>query len=479
MNREQRIVTLQLMTEKQRRIEQNKLNYWATRLYDWESRFHSAGSQYRQRLLMAANRVGKTLTACIELAFHLTGLYPPSWEGVTFLHPTQCWALGVSGEQIRDVLQKELFGRLEVDSFSGDGLIPIVLVGEIIRSMTPRLSKDIRIKHISGGWSILSFKSYSQGQHVLMGSAIDFALIDEEPKDPEIYPQVLTRTATGNQGKGGSVVLALTPENGMTELVTQFMTDLKPGQYLQTATWDDAPHLTDETKEQILAAYPPYQREMRTKGVPLMGEGLVFLLDESCVKEEAHDDFPYFWPRIIGIDFGWDHPTAVVWIAYDIQNDIMHIYDCFRQRESTPVMIAGVIRTRGQDWIPIAWPHDGLQHSKDSGEQLAEQYRQQGLEMMSRRATFEDGSNGLEAGVMEMYDRIRTGRLKVASHLSEWFEEYRMFHRKKNKIVALKDDLLSATRYAMMMLRYASTEPQEEHENEEHYQRYNTSGMGY
>ena len=65
-------------------------------------------------------------------------------------------------------------------------------------------------------------------------------------------------------GKGGSVLLEFTPENGMTEVVTQFMNDIKPGQYLQTATWNDAPHLTEETKEQLLAAYPPYQREMRS-----------------------------------------------------------------------------------------------------------------------------------------------------------------------------------------------------------------------
>lgn len=74
---------------------------------------------------------------------------------------------------------------------------------------------------------------------------------------------------------------------------------------------------------------------------------------------------------------------------------------------------------------------------------------------MGERATFDDGSNGLEAGVAEMLDRMQTGRLKVFSHLEPWFEEFRLYHRKEGLIVKVNDDLLSATRYGMMMRRFA------------------------
>ena len=77
--------------------------------------------------------------------------------------------------------------------------------------------------------------------------------------------------------------------------------------------------------------------------------------------------------------------------------------------------------------------------------------------MLPQRATFTDGSNGVEAGVLEMLDRMQTGRFKVFSHLADWFEEFRLYHREDGKIVKLNDDLLSATRYAMMMLRHART----------------------
>jgi hypothetical protein len=113
--------------------------------------------------------------------------------------------------------------------------------------------------------------------------------------------------------------------------------------------------------------------------------------------------------------------------------------------------------------MPWAWPHDGLQHDKGSGEALAAQYKAQGLKMLKDKATHPPkptepegtGGNGVEAGIMDMLDRMQTGRLKVFKHLNDWFEEFRMHHRKDGKIVKLDDDLISATRYAMMMKRFA------------------------
>ena len=34
-------------------------------------------------------------------------------------------------------------------------------------------------------------------------------------------------------------------------------------------------------------------------------------------------------------------------------------------RESAPIVHAAAIRAWGDEWVPIAWPHDGLQHDKD------------------------------------------------------------------------------------------------------------------
>ena len=79
--------------------------------------------------------------------------------------------------------------------------------------------------------------------------------------------------------------------------------------------------------------------------------------------------------------------------------------------------------------------HDGLQHDKGSGDELAAQYRGQGLKMLQERATFEDGGSGVEAGVIGILDRMQTGRFKVFRHLTGWFSEKRHYHRKEGKIV--------------------------------------------
>jgi hypothetical protein len=59
---------------------------------------------------------------------------------------------------------------------------------------------------------------------------------------------------------------------------------------------------------------------------------------------------------------------------------------------------------------------------------------------------------------MDMLDRMQTGRLKVFSGLNDWFEEFRLYHRLDGKIVKERDDLMSATRYAIMMLRFAKVQ---------------------
>jgi hypothetical protein len=50
---------------------------------------------------------------------------------------------------------------------------------------------------------------------------------------------------------------------------------------------------------------------------------------------------------------------------------------------------------------------------------------------------------------------MQTGRLKVFSHLADWFDEFRLYHRKDGKVVKEFDDLMAATRYGVMMQRAA------------------------
>lgn len=217
---------------------------------------------------------------------------------------------------------------------------------------------------------------------------------------------------------------------------------------------EEAEHYTDQDREEILNAYLPHERDARAHGVPQLGSGRVFPVSEELLKEEAFDP-PTHWVELGGMDFGWDHPFAAIKMVWDRDSDTVHVVQCYRIRNETPIIHAAALRSWG-DELNWAWPHDGLQHDKGSGNQLAEQYRAQGLRLLPDKATHEAGGFGVEAGIMAMLERMQTGRFKVFAHLDDWWQEFRLYHRKDGRIVKERDDLMSAIRMAHMMLRFAS-----------------------
>lgn len=223
--------------------------------------------------------------------------------------------------------------------------------------------------------------------------------------------------------------------------------------HVTTMTIYDVDHYSPAEREQIIASYPAHEREARSKGTPTMGSGLIFPVVEETITVDPFK-IPDHWKHIAGLDFGWDHPTGAAKLAYDADNDIVYLVSDYRESELTPVLHVASLKPWG-DWLPWAWPHDGLQHDKGSGEQIAENYRSNGLNMLPERATWSDGTNGVEAGVQDMLERMQTGRWKVFSTCQAWLAERRLYHRKEGKIVKLADDVISASRYAYMMLRFA------------------------
>jgi len=428
-------------------------------------------------MLMAANQVGKSQTGCSIDSYHLTGDYPEDWEGHKFDFPPLIWLLGYSGEKTRDLLQAKLFGKFVNGEFEGGYISKDKIVDKILMTGTKGAMREVRVKH-KAGISTVQFWSYSQGQHAIMGDVVDWYHIDEEPKDPAIFPQVLTRTLNGDRGKGGRGILTFTPENGKTELVCQFMgedyeseegeetQDMElEGQYLQTATWNDAPHITEEMKKKILKMYPKYQRDMRSKGIPLMGSGLIYEVSED---ELSIDPFsiPEYWFVINGMDFGWDHPQAHVQMVENRDSGEFYFINAWKKSRKQPYQAWHTIKPWAEG-VPVAWPADGLKgqlkssgSNPNDGQTVKDLYLEEGFLMIDTHTTWEDGSNSVQRGIMEFNNLMDEGKIKIFSNLFELFEEIRQYHTKTNangqtEIVKLKDDLLDACRYAYMMRRYA------------------------
>lgn len=423
------------------------------RPYPKQRQFHDLGAAKRERAFLAGNQLGKTLSAGCEYAMHLTGRYPDWWRGRRYDRPVVLWAGGITSESTRDNPQRILVGR---PNDLGTGTIPAADLDVDLLTWRRGVAEAldmVKVKHVSGGTSLLMFKSYDQGREKWQGDTVDGVWLDEEPP-ADIYSEALTRT----NATGGFVMFTATPLLGMTEVVGQFFPEpTTPDRALVQMTIDDVGHYSAEQRAKIVASYLPHEREARTKGIPILGSGRVFPVAEETIAVPSFP-IPPHWPVIAGMDFGYDHPFSAVALAWDRDSDCIYVIRAYKEREKTPIHHVAAIKPWGV-WIPWAWPGDGLNTEKGTGEATKKGYEVGGLNMLPERATDADGSVSVEATLLEMLERLQTGRLKVFSHLSDWFAEFRQYHRKDGKIVKQFDDLMDATRYALMMIRHAVTRP--------------------
>lgn len=204
-------------------IEPGQILY-ARDLYQRHLEFFRAGSTHNERLFMCANRVGKTLSGGgYEVAAHLSGIYPDWWEGRRFDGPISAWAAGDTYETTRDIVQLNLLGEITYRGgrkvMDGRGVIPGHLLGTPRwRSGVQDVVDTVRIKHASGGHSLLGLKSYDQGRKAFQGTGKHVVWFDEEPP-ADVYGEALMRTATLN----GITILTFTPLLGLSEVVLSFM----------------------------------------------------------------------------------------------------------------------------------------------------------------------------------------------------------------------------------------------------------------
>lgn len=193
-------------------------------LYAKHMEFFKAGVIHKERLMLAANRVGKTEgVGGYETTLHLTGRYPAWWKGRRFDGPISAWAAGKNNETTRDIIQAKLFGDVvgaqANKRMTGTGLIPGDTIGKPIwRSGFQNLIDTVPIQHVSGKWSTLGLKSYEQGRGSFEGTEKHVIWLDEEPP-LDVYAECLIRTMTVN----GVTLLTFTPLEGMSEVVMQFL----------------------------------------------------------------------------------------------------------------------------------------------------------------------------------------------------------------------------------------------------------------
>ena len=414
--------------------------------YNWQIEFFNASE--RSRGIMAGNRCGKTQTAAIEVSIHATGLYPDWWEGRRFNHPVNIWTGCETNELSRDVVQQALLGE---EDAHGTGWLPRDYIKGVKyrQAGVPDVVDIIKIHHVSGGVSIIKLKTYEQGRKKWQGTAKHIVWLDEEP-DWDIFSEAKTRTLDTK----GILFLTFTPLLGSTGVV-EFLVSKESPAFMKNVTWAECPHLDEDAKDELRNTYQDWEIETREKGIPMMGSGAVFPIKDSDILIPPFE-IPNHFYRICGIDFGIDHPAAAVWLAWDKDADILYVIDCYKKKGQTPIYHAGAIKKRVE--CPVAWPHDGMDRDKGTGRPLYKSYKLEGVRMIRRSARYEEdigGPQGVEPAIVEILERMMTGRFKVFTTCNAWMEEKRMYHRKDGQGVAKKDDIMAATRIAVMDRRKA------------------------
>lgn len=456
-------------------------------LYIGAMEFFRAGVRYPERLLLGGNRVGKTEDAAYEITCHMTGRYPPWWEGRRFDHPIEGWAAGDTATTTRDIQQLALYGQ--IPSAPKTGFLPAHLITHAPpKNSIPHAIESVYVKHISGKDSYLQFKSYDQRREAFQGTAKHIIWLDEEcPED--VYVECLMRTLTCN----GIIMVTFTPVEGLTPFVESWLKnsvflpnqgkpdpvtgklELLPAEaavlslvddddeadiaaaaamdgdkkneilplderqkVVSMISWDEVPHLSPAARQQMLSSIPEYQRNARTRGIPALGSGAIYPVAEEEIKEDIIQ-IPPHWPRGFGMDVGWNW-TVALWGAYDPDTGIWHIYhEHYRSHAEPPVHAEG-IKAVG-NWIPGRIDPAANGRSQVDGKQLLQLYLDLGLNI-------DMAPNGVEAGIFEVWTLITAGKIRVRRSLRHFFTEYRMYRRdKKGRVVKKNDHLMDAMRY--------------------------------
>ncbi len=453
LKREEQLELLALLEEKAKRERYNLIRSYfpdegpcRRELYPKHLKFFKQGATVMQRGMISANQTGKTTAGCIEDVFHLTGEYPEWWEGARFTQPVKLLIGANGGKEYRDSIQVKLLGE---PGDYGSGFIPkdSLIETRPLEGTTGAVGQYF-VRHKSGGVSQAIVRTYNSGRTAFEAMVLDLVHLDEEcPRD--IYSECMMRLISR---PGSRMYVTFTPDSGILDLVEYFEDGLDPqDKQVTKVTWDDVPHLTPEKRKILLAAMMPYEIDCRTKGIPFMGSGAIYPIIESNIVVEPFA-IPSHWPKAYGMDVGWNR-TAVIWAALDPESDILYLYSEHYLTQSEPSIHADAVKARG-DWICGAIDPAANGSGQADGKLLLKMYTDLGLRIR-------DAENSVESGILTVWQRMSSGRLKVFSHLNYWQRERRVYRRDdKGKLVKTNDHLMDAMRYLVMSLdNVLSVEP--------------------
>jgi phage terminase large subunit-like protein len=447
-------------------MEFNQLKYF--RPFEHQRKFFATGGSPRRGIL-AANRIGKTVSTCYETAYHLTGLYPSWWpkNGKRFSKPITVFVAGEGWEQVARVLQDELIGTKDVKirDHIGTGAIPRDCIVQDTMRCDGANILGVEIKHSSGANSYLLFGNYTQEVRNLQGFKLDLCVFDEQPPD-DVFSELVTRTATTQ----GQVLCSFTPLKGLNGLVSKFWYEEDGYEHVRV-TWDDVPEMDPwgepfllfETRRQLERDYLPHEREARIAGVPVMGQGAVFQIRNWPTYKTGDYDFRMMnnIERVIALDLGLVRDKTVISLLYwnpREQEAWLHSQICVKgTEEAAPVNWIQHLMRPEVFGCPIVLPSDAntagrYTMSALSLRQMFEEYNLNVVQHPAMNPPDSEGkmTNHKSFGINTMRQMMELGTFHINENCVEFLREAKNYFVDEKGRFSDPDDCIDSARYALL-----------------------------
>lgn len=261
----------------------------------------------------------------------------------------------------------------------------------------------------------------------------------------------------------------------------------KPNYHLVEATTMDNPFASKEYIAELLDNYSSHWIQRYVYGSWDAFKGQVY--EEFSESVHVIDPFPIpqGWKVGLGMDRGYNHPTAFIWVAIDYEGN-WYIFDEHVEREKLPPEHAAIIKAHGitdsnGDQYAIFGPHDMRNRNTVTGINEQQAYLDAGVSIMpGHNQPAVVGIQQIKAALKidENRRHPRTGRLGspklfVTRNCERIIEEFGLYRWKDlrpgqeeereqpDEVVKVDDDALDAFRYWVMgwTSRYAPVRPRE------------------
>lgn len=457
-------------------MKYNQLKYF--RPFEHQKTFFETGSHLssERRGILAANRIGKTVSTCAETAMHLTGQYPEWWTGYRFDKPITCMVAGEGWSQVALVLQNELIGTqdIKISDNLGTGMIPRdCIVTDTMRNDGANCI-GVEIKHISGNKSYLLFANYTQEVRQLQGFKLNLAVFDEQPPD-DFFSEIVTRTAT-TQGK---VLCSFTPLKGLNGLVSKFWNKEEGYEFIRVS-WDDVPEydpwgqpfLLAATRRQLERDYLPHEREARIAGKPVLGRGAVFPLANWPTYMTGEIDFNRMpnIHRIIALDLGLVNDKTVISLMYwEPFERVAYLHKQITVQgieEAVPTQYINHLLRPEVFGTPIVLPADAntagrYTMSASSIRELFESYELNVLPKPIMNPPDSEGrvTNHKAYGINQMRQMLESGTLMINENCTQFINDARNYFVDQHGRFSDPDDTIDSCRYAILGCLNGYAEP--------------------